>query len=280
MNNKLRLYYVTDPICSHCWAIEPVLRRFLAEYGQHFSVRIVMGCLLEEWGDGPIDPANGIYTPSDVVPHWREVGAEARMPIDASLMIDDPVQSSYPPSRVFKVIQEKYGDQTAAKFLRLVRVSLFVFNKNISRTAVLIDLVNQLSLDGNYIVQIAEQQKGQKLLEEDFQLGRSLGVRAFPTIIMLNSEGQGVRIVGARPLNRYVSALKQVLQTESLGRQTLPPLSRMLQEAGLLFSKEIEVMYDLSRAEVDNFVSRQLAPESFRATEFRGERYFTPVPQS
>lgn len=24
----ITLYYVTDPICSHCWAIEPVLRRF------------------------------------------------------------------------------------------------------------------------------------------------------------------------------------------------------------------------------------------------------------
>ena len=22
------VYYVTDPICSHCWALEPVLRTF------------------------------------------------------------------------------------------------------------------------------------------------------------------------------------------------------------------------------------------------------------
>ena len=33
---KIDLYYVTDPICSHCWAIEPTLRRFKEQYGHLF----------------------------------------------------------------------------------------------------------------------------------------------------------------------------------------------------------------------------------------------------
>lgn len=37
------LYYVTDPICSHCWALEPVLRRFVEQYGEYFTFRTVMG---------------------------------------------------------------------------------------------------------------------------------------------------------------------------------------------------------------------------------------------
>lgn len=106
-SKSVHLYYVTDPICSHCWAIEPVLRRFVEQYGHHFHFHTVMGGLLEKWHGGPIDPANGIYQPADVAGHWREVGEFSRMPIDGSLMIDNPVQSSYPPSRVFKVIQKK-----------------------------------------------------------------------------------------------------------------------------------------------------------------------------
>lgn len=31
------LYYVTDPICSHCWAIEPVLGRFIEQYEDYFN---------------------------------------------------------------------------------------------------------------------------------------------------------------------------------------------------------------------------------------------------
>lgn len=103
---NINLYYVTDPICSHCWAIEPTFRRFTEQYSHYFNLHTVMGGLLEKWHDGPIDPANGIHKPADVAGHWREVGEHSRMPIDGSLMIDNPVQSSYPASRVFKIIQK------------------------------------------------------------------------------------------------------------------------------------------------------------------------------
>ena len=92
-----------------------------------------MGGLLEKWGDGPVDPANGIFKPADVAPHWREVGELSRMPIDGTVMIENPVQSSYPPSRVFKVIQKHHGDDKAYEFLRRARENLFIFNQNISK---------------------------------------------------------------------------------------------------------------------------------------------------
>lgn len=147
---------MTDPICSHCWALEPVFGRFIEQYGHYFNLHTVMGGLLEKWHDGPIDPANGIYKPADVARHWREVGTFSRMPNDGSLMIDNPVQSSYPPSRVFKVIQNKHGDDLANTFLRRSREALFVFNQNIAERQVLIDIVNKLGLDGETIVQEAE----------------------------------------------------------------------------------------------------------------------------
>lgn len=40
-----------------------------------------------------------------------------------------------------------------------------------------------------------------------------LGARGFPTIIMVNEENQGVRVVGARSFADYEQALKQVLKT-------------------------------------------------------------------
>ena len=48
----IEVYYVTDPICSHCWALEPVLRRFIEQYGDYFNFHTVMGGLLEKWGGG------------------------------------------------------------------------------------------------------------------------------------------------------------------------------------------------------------------------------------
>lgn len=272
---SINLYYVTDPICSHCWAIEPTLRRFVEQYGDYFNFHTVMGGLLEKWHDGPIDPANGIYKPADVAGHWREVGEHSRMPIDGTLMIDNPVQSSYPPSRVFKVIQKRHNDALASEYLRRTREALFAFNQNISETPVMIEIVNKLGLDGEAIVKEAEQSIGQQMLNEDFDLVRTLGARGFPTIIMINEENKGVKIVGGRPLEYYVDGLKQVLNLEELQPKQQPTLSTLLEKEGLLFSKEIEEMYDIEQSDVNSFIEKELSPDQYQMKEMLGESYFT-----
>lgn len=272
---SLNLYYVTDPICSHCWAIEPVLRRFKEQYGHYFHFHTVMGGLLEKWHDGPIDPANGIYKPADVAGHWREVGEHSRMPIDGSLMIDNPVQSSYPPSRVFKVIQKHHHDALAYEYLRRAREALFAFNQNISDKSVLVDIVNNLGLNGEVIVNEAEQTVGQQLLNEDFSLARNLGARGFPTIIIINEENKGVKIVGGRPFEYYVEGLKQVLNLEDLQPKQQPTLSSLLEKEKLLFSKEIEVMYDVEPSDIHSFIEKELSPDYYQVEEILGEIYLT-----
>ncbi|MDN5638944.1 MAG: DsbA family protein, partial [Staphylococcus equorum] len=212
---NLTLYYVTDPMCSHCWAFEPTLNKLLVQYGHLFNFQMVMGGLLEEWGDGPIDPANGIYKPADVTPHWQEVGNYSRMPIDGTIMEIDPVQSSFPASRLYKAIQHVDSPAAAIKFTRLVREAVFVFNKNISDKAVLKHIVEDLykgdnTIDVDSILNIADSDIGQNLLAEDFNLVSQLGVRGFPTIVIVNKDNQGTKIVGARSLETYIDALEKL----------------------------------------------------------------------
>lgn len=274
---SIEVYYVTDPICSHCWAIEPVLRRFKEQYGHYFNFHPVMGGLLEKWGDGPVDPGNGIFGPADVAGHWREVGEFSRMPIDGSLMTFNPVQSSYPPSRVFKVIQKNHTDALAYEYLRRSREALFAFNQNISDPSVMVEIVNHLGLDGEAIVHEAEEGIGQQLLDEDFSLVRSLGVRGFPTIVIINKENKGVKLVGGRPFENYVDGLKQVLNVDELQPKQQPSLSKLLEKEKLLFSKEIEVMYDFEQTDVSSFIEKELLPNQYEVKEILGERYLITV---
>ncbi|WP_067726596.1 DsbA family protein [Oceanobacillus damuensis] len=267
------LYYVTDPICSHCWAIEPQLRRFFEQYGDYFNVHTVMGGLLEKWDGGFADVKNGIAGPSDVAGHWREVGEQTRMPIDGSLWHDNPVASSYPPSRVFKVIQ-KYDENLAPVFLRRAREAVFAFNENIADENVLIKLVDNLNLDGEKIVKEAELPAGKQLLNEDLQLAGSLGVRGFPTIILVNEDNKGVKITGGRSLEYYINGLKQVLETEELQPKQQPTLPILLGKEKMLFSKEIEVMYDIEQKDVETFVEKELSDVKYESKELLGETYF------
>ncbi|WP_217587174.1 DsbA family protein [Lentibacillus saliphilus] len=273
---KVDLYYVTDPICSHCWALEPVFRQFKIQYGHYFNVQIVMGGLLEKWSDDPIDPSNGIQKPEDVAGHWREVGEHSRMPIDGTLWYNDPVQSSFPPSRVFKVIQNMTSDALADQYLRRSREQLFAFNKNIAEKSVMIDIVNEMGLDGKAVVTESEK-RGQQLLDEDFQRAAKLGVRGFPTIIMVNEEQKGVKIVGARSLDNYVDGLKRILNEKILAPKSAPPLSSLLKQDQLLFSKEIEVMYDIEAPEVKTFIEHHLTAGTFQTQTLLGEVYVKTI---
>lgn len=266
------VYYFTDPICSHCWALEPTLNRFLEQYGEDFNFHTIMGGLLKSW-DGFADRANGISQFSDVAEHWREVGEHTRMPIDGSLWLDNPIHSSYPPSRVYKLVQ-KMNPELANVFLRKIREELFVFNKNIAEDKTLIEILTQLGLNGKEIVEESHTLDAENLLNEDFTFARKLGVRSFPTIIMMNKENKGVRLVGARRLEDYVDALKNILgENEVVNPKQVPSLKKYLNDKPLLFSKELEIMYDLDKEEVKSFVEEELNVNEYSLKEILGENY-------
>jgi putative protein-disulfide isomerase len=272
---KIDLYYVTDPICSHCWALEPVLRKFTEQYGQYFSMHTLMGGLLEKW-DGFADVSNGINGPEDVAGHWREVGEHSRMPIDGTVWLTDPIESSFIPSRVFKVIQQQ-NSEIATAFLRRAREALFAFNKNIAKDDILIELVNQVGLDGEKIVAQSKLPDADTSLQEDFELVRQLGVRGFPTIVLLNEEKKGAKIVGARSLEQYVSALKQMLPGEEIQPKEKQSLKTLLQTEKLLFSREIEELYTIEPTDIGAFISEQLADADYEIKEVLGEKYITTL---
>jgi putative protein-disulfide isomerase len=138
---------------------------------------------------------------------------------------------------------------------------------------VLIEVVNQLGLDGESIVKEAGQAHSQQLLNEDFALARSLGVRGFPTIIIVNEENKGVKIVGSRPFEYYVKGLEQILSTEECKPQAQPTVAKLLEKEGLLFSREIEEMYELEQKDVHSFIQKELSTHSYQQKEVLGEIY-------
>lgn len=269
------LYYVTDPICSHCWALEPVLRKFVDQYGQYFNMHTLMGGLLENW-DGFADSSNGISSPADVAGHWREVGEHSRMPIDGTLWHDNPVESSFIPSRVYKLIQEQ-NSELADTFLRRAREALFAFNQNIAQDNILIGLVNNIGLNGEEIVAQSKLPVADTALHEDLKRVQELGVLGFPTIVMVNEEKKSVRIVGARSFEEYTNALKGLLPTETLTPGKLSTLEQLLQKDKTLFSREIEEYFSIDQPAVEKFVSEQLSGDKYETNEVLGERYFTII---
>jgi len=198
---SVKLIYYTDPICSSCWGIEPQLRKLKLEYGDAIEIDYRMGGLLPDWSYN----SGGIGKPSDVASHWDEVSAHYDMPIDGDLWLEDPLDSSYPPSIAFKAAQMQ-DKEKALLFLREMREMVFLKKKNISKWEHLATAAKKVNLD---VAQLKTdfESEAKKLFEEDLKLGRELGVRGFPTIFVVDDAGNKEIVYGTRPYAFYEMAI-------------------------------------------------------------------------
>ena len=198
---QVKLIYFTDPICSSCWGIEPQLRKLKLEYGQHIEIEYRMGGLLPDWSYN----SGGISKPSDVAHHWDEVSTHYDMPIDGDVWLEDPLNSSYPPSIAFKAA-ELQDKGKALLLLRELRELVFLKKKNIARWETIELAAKAVGLDSEQL-KLDFEEKAKTLFEEDLKLARDYGVRGFPTVFVMGENGVKETVYGSREYEMYEAAI-------------------------------------------------------------------------
>lgn len=272
--SKIEMYYATDPLCSFCWAFEPTLRKFRYQYASYISNdTTVMGGMIEKWEKFGGDSSNGIQSAADVAKHWREIGDFSRMVIDGRVWLDEPIDSSFPSSQAFQIVRRDYPEQAQA-FLRKLRETVMVWNQDISKREVLAGILEEMGLDHEKILNDADSFEGRSLLNSDLGLARALTATGFPTLVLVNEQNQGVKIVGAQPYEALERALKQILGVEELIQTPVPSLDLVMKTTPFLMNREIEVLYNLEESEVPGFVDMIVGKENVQKGEVLGQNYY------
>lgn len=272
--NKVDLYYATDPLCSFCWAFEPTLRKFRYQYAHYFKDEItVMGGMIENWETFGGDAQNGIQSAVDVAQHWREIGDYTRMVIDGRIWLDEPIHSSYPSSQAYEIVRRDYPER-AQEFLRKLRENVMVWNQDIAKQEVLAAILDEMGLNSERILSDAASYEGRTLLNSDLSLARALTATGFPTVVLVNEDNRGVKIVGAQPIEALEDALKQILEVDELLPIPVPSLDIVMQTTPFLLNKEIEVLYSLEEFEVPAFVDLITGSENVQKGSILGQNYY------
>ncbi len=197
----VKVIYYTDPICSSCWGIEPQLRKLKLEFGNALEIEYRMGGLLPDWSYN----SGGISKPSDVAHHWDEVSAYYDMPIDGDVWLEDPLNSSYPPSIAFKAAQMQ-SNERAILFLREIREMVFLQKKNIAKWEHLAEAAKIVRLNVEQLKTDIEG-KAKDLFHEDLKLGKELGVRGFPSMFFVDGKGNKEFVYGSKPYSYYEASV-------------------------------------------------------------------------
>ena len=208
--DRARILFATDPICSHCWAMEPAWRRFLYHCGDHVEVTHLYGGLLPRW-EGFADVDAGIRAPEDIPPHWEEVAERYGQPIDPSVWLTDPLPSSYPPSIAVHAARALAPDREE-DYLRRIRQALFLEARNIARPEVLIACAAEIGLDEARFAAALEDPASRAAFEADLETRVEMGIRGFPTLIVVGPASDQPWVMrGAQPYFRLKRALEAAL---------------------------------------------------------------------
>ncbi|TDQ29777.1 ClpXP adapter SpxH family protein [Tenacibaculum caenipelagi] len=207
--NKIKVVYFTDPICSSCWGIEPQLRKLKLEYGQDIKIDYRMGGLLPDWSYN----SGGISKPSDVAHHWDEVSTYYDMPIDGDVWLEDPLDSSYPPSIAFKAAQLQDKNK-AILFLREIREMVFLKKKNIAKWEHIATAAKNVGLNVD-LLKTDYEGKAKLLFEEDLKLARIYRVRGFPTMYFEDNSGNQEIVYGSKAYAFYEMVILKIQPTIS-----------------------------------------------------------------
>lgn len=198
VKKAIQVLYFTDPVCSTCWIIQPLLRKLHLEYGKYLDIKYCMGGLLPSWENYN---RGQIRQPSDAARHWEDVCRKHEMPLDGDVWYEDPLPSSFPPSIAFKAAQMQDTDK-AIVFLRRIKEMLFLEKKNIIKWEYLERAAFETGLDSARLKRDFEG-RAQDLFRADLELASDLDVRVFPTLIFSNGKDQISRLAGYHPYERY-----------------------------------------------------------------------------
>ena len=244
---QVKLIYFTDPICSSCWGIEPQLRKLKLEYGNTIEIEYRMGGLLPDWSYN----SGGIGKPSDVAHHWDEVSEHYDMPIDGDVWLEDPLNSSYPPSIAFKAAQLQ-SNEKAILFLREIREMVFLQKKNIAKWEHLEAAAKIVGLNMEQFKTDFEG-KAKELFQEDLKLGKELGVRGFPTMFFVDESGSKEFVYGTKPYAFYEMAILKLAPSSSKAEYS-KTWETLFAKYSTLTAKEFAELSGTPRKEIEQFL--------------------------
>ncbi|WP_409304668.1 ClpXP adapter SpxH family protein [Peribacillus sp. SCS-155] len=240
----IEIYIFIDPLCPECWALEPIVRKLQVEYGQLFSIKHVLS--------GKLASLNkGARTYESLAQVWEKTASRTGMSCDGSLWFENPISSPYVASIALKAA-ELQGRKLGIRFLRKLQEMLFLEKQDISNINVLKRCAEEVGLDVEEFNKDITSPSAAKGFQCDLKVTTEMDVTEIPTLVFFNQniEEEGIKVSGFYPYEVYVHILEDMLNGLPLPK-TPPTLLEFLKIFNLVATKEIEVVYGISKNEVE-----------------------------
>ena len=146
-----------------------------------------MGGLLRSWDQFPT-PEGFDSKEAYLSQLWNEQSKKYGVVMNGDIWWEQPIHSSFPASIAYYAAKIQ-DDQKAANYLRLIRENLFLQEKDISQTEVILNAVTEVGLDINKFKANYASFDTYKLFAKDIEELKQVQITRFPTLIFENTNG-------------------------------------------------------------------------------------------
>lgn len=279
---KITITSFTDPVCSWCWASEPIFRGLETHYPDMIEFRYIQGGLvrsIEQMSPrGDVDEANDW-----VANHWLEGASRHKMPVkvDGFHLFSHDYPHTFNQGIAYKAAQKVDPDK-ADKYLRRIREATISEAKLTSHPDVLIELASEVGIDVGQFIAVFGSEEAKNAYNGDLAFTRGSGVSGFPTFIVKVDTGRQVMLRGYQSLDSFkqvISYLSDGLIEETEVKQDFETLLKLFSKTTRLAQEEARVgLGFISGKEVDDFIDG-LVNEQKVTKEIVNNSYFIELKQ-
>lgn len=202
--DKPTLIYIGDPMCSWCYGFGNEIAAVIDDLGEEIQLEVVMG------GLRPYNTQTMTDLKEFLTEHWHEVNRASQQPFSYEILDTDLLYDTEPACRAVIVARELQPKSTM-HFFHKVQNAFYHENKNPHLTATYADIAEQMGMDRNLFIKKFESEKYKKLIKEDFLRASQLGVRSFPTVLLVSDGNTKIVSAGYSKAEEVLSKVKKII---------------------------------------------------------------------
>ena len=195
--------FVVDPMCSWCWGFAPILESL--RLNTHYECSVVLGGLRGK-GQMEWNESSKFYLQG----HWEQVAKRTGQPFNTTFFKKEVFDyNTHIACKAIISVRELFGMQKAFEYLNILQEAFYVQNKDITQVDVLVDLLVSLKIESEVFKTFYESDRADILMKHDCAKARSMGANAFPSIVIIDSDGHMVCQTGYKSLEEMNRLLKE-----------------------------------------------------------------------
>jgi len=178
LNNTL--IYFGDPMCSWCWGIAPEIDELLDDIGDEYNFKLVMGGLRPGGGDPWNDEMKNYLRE-----HWQHVIEKSGQPFSFDLFERNEFDyNTEPPCRAVKTAQS-FDESLGLPFYHSVQHHFYAKNNDPGDVSFYEPVCDEFEINFQEFEKRFRSEEIRKRTRQDFSFTQHLGVRGFPSLILV-----------------------------------------------------------------------------------------------